>query len=235
MVGRWAWVGVGEQARTSLIAFGPCRCSAERRRAWQGSGTNRSAACLPHHSRRPPSPPASPRLAQTMRPTASLAVTIPTRLAQASRVSSSREEARTRALALYRNYYRSVPEICALYALDVPPSTLRAKYREMFERNRHIDDLAVIDIMLHKGQVEFQETINAWKQIPHIMKLFAEEEVRAGKQGGVRRGPIADTLLSYALSLPVNRHLVSREGSVKLRCVWDAHSPFRRSATRHIP
>lgn len=55
---------------------------------------------------------------------------------------------------------------------------MRAKYREKFEQNKHIEDLAVIDVMLHKGRVEYQETINAWKQVPHLMKLFAEEEVR---------------------------------------------------------
>jgi NADH dehydrogenase (ubiquinone) 1 alpha subcomplex subunit 6 len=112
-----------------------------------------------------------------MRPTAQLAVTIPSRLAQVSRVSHSRADAKARALTLYRDFYRSAPEICALYALDVPPSTLRAKYREKFEQQKHIQDLAVIDVMLHKGRVEFQETINAWKQIPHLMKLFADEEV----------------------------------------------------------
>jgi len=46
----------------------------------------------------------------------------------------------------------------------------------MFERNRHITDVAILDVMLHKGYTEYQETVNAWKQTPHIMKWFAEEE-----------------------------------------------------------
>lgn len=112
-----------------------------------------------------------------MRATQQLLVTIPARLAQPAQVSASRAEARSRALALYRKYYRSAPEIVTLFAMDIPPSTLRAKYREMFERNRHVENLAVIDVMLHKGQIEFQETINAWKQVPHMLKLFMEEEV----------------------------------------------------------
>lgn len=109
-----------------------------------------------------------------MRATAQRLVTIPARLARPAQVSTSRADARSRSLALYRDFYRSAPEVCALYALDIPPSTLRAKFRELFERNRHVDDLAVIDVMLHKGRVDYQETINAWKQTPHIMKLFAE-------------------------------------------------------------
>ncbi|CAO1615942.1 unnamed protein product [Parajaminaea phylloscopi] len=102
--------------------------------------------------------------------------TIPARLAQRTVVSHNFAEAQARSRALYRDYYRSAPEICSLYALDVPPSTMRAKIRQKFEANKHIKDIAVLDVMLHKGRVDYQETMNAWKQIPHIMKWFAEEE-----------------------------------------------------------
>lgn len=131
--------------------------------------------------------------------------TIPSRLAQTTQISRTLEEARKRSTALYRNFYRSVssrlvlaaehiavlrtltvrfalhhtqaPEICALYALDVPPSTLRAKFRTQFEKNKTVSDIAVLDLMLLKAQQEYQETMNGWKQVPHIMKWFAEEEV----------------------------------------------------------
>ena len=42
----------------------------------------------------------------------------------------------------------------------------------MFDRNSHIKDVAVIDVLLLKGYQEYQETMNAWKQAPHIMKWF---------------------------------------------------------------
>lgn len=74
-------------------------------------------------------------------------------------------------------HFAQAPEICALYALDVPPSTLRAKFRTQFEKNKMVKDVAVLDLMLLKGQQEYQETMNGWKQVPHIMKWFAEEEV----------------------------------------------------------
>ena len=56
------------------------------------------------------------------------------------------------------------PEICQLYAVPVSPSLVRLKIRQDFERNRHIQDLGVIDMLLHKNQQEYQETVNAWKQ-----------------------------------------------------------------------
>jgi NADH dehydrogenase (ubiquinone) 1 alpha subcomplex subunit 6 len=117
--------------------------------------------------------------------------TIPARLAHRTQVSKNLTEAYARSRALYRDYYRSAPEICALYALDVPPSTLRAKFRTKFEANSKINDLAVLDLLLFKGRIEYQETMNAWKQVPHIMKWFTEEEVSflrwSGSVGRVNR------------------------------------------------
>ena len=56
------------------------------------------------------------------------------------------------------------PEIVTLYALNVPPSMVRLKIRHDFERNRNVENLDVINMLLHKNQQEFQETMNMWKQ-----------------------------------------------------------------------
>ena len=69
-----------------------------------------------------------------------------------------------------------MPEICALYPLDVPPALLRAKIPTKFERYRNVTDVAVLDVLLLKGHQEYQETMNAWKQAPHVMQWFREEE-----------------------------------------------------------
>lgn len=103
--------------------------------------------------------------------------TIPSRLAQRTIISKNLQEASARSRALYRDYYRAAPEICSLYALNVPPSTLRAKFRSKFEETAHVKDLAVLDLLLFKGRIEYQETMNMWKQTSHVMKWFAEEEV----------------------------------------------------------
>ncbi|WFD29557.1 ndufa6 NADH-ubiquinone oxidoreductase subunit [Malassezia sp. CBS 17886] len=114
--------------------------------------------------------------------------TIPARLSRVSQISRSLEHARSRSRSLYRTLYRAVrlaggagltrqaPEICALYPLDVSPALLRAKFRSFFEQNRDVTDVPVLDVLLLKGHQEYQEVMNCWKQAPHIMKWFNEEE-----------------------------------------------------------
>ncbi|KAG0167254.1 hypothetical protein DFQ30_006244 [Apophysomyces sp. BC1015] len=91
--------------------------------------------------------------------------------------SKSAGEARLRTLSLYRK--RSivkVPEIVRLHELDLPSAALRAKIREQFEQHRYVEDLSVKDVLIAKGQMEYQETMNVWKQTNHIMNYFAKEE-----------------------------------------------------------
>ena len=47
--------------------------------------------------------------------------------------------------------------------------------RQRFEKNKYVDDLEVVDILLHKSYVDFQETINAWKMDNHFYNLFAPD------------------------------------------------------------
>lgn len=90
--------------------------------------------------------------------------TIPARLAKAVHIATTQAEARQLSINAYRAWYRSAPEICALYALDVSPSAIRLKIRQDFEKNRAITDLGIINMLLHKNQQEYQETMNCWKQ-----------------------------------------------------------------------
>jgi NADH dehydrogenase (ubiquinone) 1 alpha subcomplex subunit 6 len=119
--------------------------------------------------------------------------TIPARLAQMSRTSSSPAQARQRAIQLYRDWYRSVrrfslphkslsvdishlfdkaPEIVSIYALDLSPNQVRHAIRQRFERHRYVTDPRVIDVLLLKERQEYQETMNTWKQTPHVLGLL---------------------------------------------------------------
>lgn len=57
-----------------------------------------------------------------------------------------------------------------LYLLDVPVPAVRAKIRQEFERHRYVQQLPVVDMLITKANMEYQETMNYWKQIPHVMK-----------------------------------------------------------------
>ncbi|TFY77024.1 hypothetical protein EWM64_g6988 [Hericium alpestre] len=104
--------------------------------------------------------------------------TIPARLARPTTTSSGPEQARKKVLQLYRDWYRAGPEVVTLYALNVPPAVIRHAVRREFERNRYVSDLKVIDVLALKGRQEYQETMNCWKQEPHILGMLLEPPFR---------------------------------------------------------
>ncbi|KAL7271682.1 hypothetical protein RUND412_005542 [Rhizina undulata] len=100
----------------------------------------------------------------------------PTALAQRTRTSANWNEAHRRVLKSYRDWQRAAPEIVSLYLLNIPVSAVRAKIRQEFERNRYVEQLPVVDMLLVKSNAEFQETMNYWKQLSQLMKYFRSEE-----------------------------------------------------------
>ena len=73
--------------------------------------------------------------------------------------------------------FRAAPEIVTLYAANLPATAIRAKVRQEFEKNKYVDDLEAVDVLLLKGYQEYQETVNAWKMDSHLMSLFNKEQV----------------------------------------------------------
>jgi NADH dehydrogenase (ubiquinone) 1 alpha subcomplex subunit 6 len=67
-----------------------------------------------------------------------------------------------------------------LYKLDIPASMLKHRIRLEFEKNRHLKDLSVINILLFKGRTEYEETMNLWKQKSHLMRWFDRREESKG-------------------------------------------------------
>ncbi|EME43532.1 hypothetical protein DOTSEDRAFT_63728 [Dothistroma septosporum NZE10] len=100
----------------------------------------------------------------------------PTYLAQRTRSSKNWAEAKTRVLASYRDWIRAAPEIQTMYSLNMPVSALRTKMRQEFERHRYVSQLKTTDVLLFNSHQEFQETLNFWKQLTHVLKYFRAEE-----------------------------------------------------------
>ncbi|KAK9350607.1 hypothetical protein V1505DRAFT_374551 [Lipomyces doorenjongii] len=99
-----------------------------------------------------------------------------THLARTTKIIKTPLEARTETIHLYRRFLRAAPTILRLYQMDVPLAMIRSKLRQEFERQRFVRSLPVISVLLAKGNMEYQETVNFWKQKAQIFKYFSQEE-----------------------------------------------------------
>ncbi|KAN0073483.1 hypothetical protein V8E54_008703 [Elaphomyces granulatus] len=100
----------------------------------------------------------------------------PTYLAQRTRSSINWADAKARVRRSYREWLRASPEIQTMYSLSIPVSAIRTRIRQQFERHRYVSQLKVIDVLLFQSHSEYQETLNYWKQLSHVMKYFRPEE-----------------------------------------------------------
>lgn len=102
-------------------------------------------------------------------------MTLATQFAETTKRSATQAELRTRVIHLYRKYMRNSKEFSDLYELDMPVSNIKTKIRQEFERQRYVNDLGVGNVLLMKGQMEFQELVNFWKQQCHVLRYFEDQ------------------------------------------------------------
>lgn len=55
---------------------------------------------------------------------------------------------------------------------------MRHAIRQRFEKNRYVTDPKAIDVLVLKGRQDYQETMNCWKQIDHVMGILLEPQQR---------------------------------------------------------
>ncbi|TID28366.1 hypothetical protein CANINC_002544 [Pichia inconspicua] len=103
-------------------------------------------------------------------------MTFPTAFAETARFSTTNAELRLRVLNLYRRYLRHSREFVNSYDLDIPAYQVKTRIRQEFERHRFVNDLGIKNVLYFKGQMEFQELVNFWKQQSHVMKYFEDFE-----------------------------------------------------------
>jgi NADH dehydrogenase (ubiquinone) 1 alpha subcomplex subunit 6 len=69
-------------------------------------------------------------------------------------------------------YLIEAPDIVDIYRLEIPSRIIKQRIRKEFDKHRNIADIKIIDVLLFKGRIEYEETMNVWKQKTHVMRFF---------------------------------------------------------------
>jgi len=89
-------------------------------------------------------------------------------------LSLDKADARRRVLNLYRAWHRQLPYVVLDYDVPKTLEQLQQKLREEFLKNKHVQDIRVVDMLVIKGQMELKEVAERWKQNSHFMDYFKE-------------------------------------------------------------
>ncbi|XP_076290862.1 NADH dehydrogenase (ubiquinone) B14 subunit [Lasioglossum baleicum] len=89
-------------------------------------------------------------------------------------LSLNREDARRRVIALYKSYYRHIPQMLLEYDVPKTQKECQQRLREEFDRHRNVTDIRVIDLLVAKGQMKLQEISHFWITKGGLMDNFKD-------------------------------------------------------------
>ena len=83
-----------------------------------------------------------------------------------------------RTVDLYKRIARETPRVLIMYDIEgyTPSSARSLVLRKYFRANSEVTDPRVQEVLLAKGEMELKETLEQWKQKPHLMDFLKEEE-----------------------------------------------------------
>jgi len=90
-------------------------------------------------------------------------------------VSLAQSQFRTR--KLYRHALKVIPWMKDTYALEYDKKDMRDTIRGLFERQAHVKDRDLVDVLVFQGENDLQEALNIWKTRSHVVKFFEPTEV----------------------------------------------------------
>lgn len=89
----------------------------------------------------------------------------------------SLSEASKESMELFRIIAREVPRMQNLYDIPLPVGEIRRRLANAFRKNADIKDPRVVHLMVQKGYMELEETLQQFKQKSHLMNLLEANSV----------------------------------------------------------
>lgn len=77
---------------------------------------------------------------------------------------------------LYRRVCREIPRVINVFDLDMTEREVRKKVRRLFDKNANVTDPRMVAMLLEKGEMDFQETVEQWKQKSQLHRLLGHDE-----------------------------------------------------------
>lgn len=94
--------------------------------------------------------------------------------------------------------------MCAIYELPMAPADFRHQVNVLFREHRNVTEPRVIRILLQKGEMEFEECMEQWKQRSHVLTLLSTDLLKDERAAALDEDVTDEDFLDRFLSLGRN-------------------------------